>query len=206
MEKYTYTGKNLDELKTNAYQELNLEENNCLIKVTEDKGSLFKGQSYTLDVYKITDVAAEIKNYLTDYITNEEYELAVDSPELKDKINKAIETIDFSDEGYYISVGSGEIGDSENKIVHWYEALKKEYNSSSKDNIWVLMVTGYDPYDLKPSGKVLTYVLADILNLHESYFDDIIPNKGLLEISEWNDILDEVYKKNKLYLGLHRTV
>lgn len=69
MEKYTYTGKNLDELKTNAYQELNLEENECLIKVTEDKGSLFKGQSYTLDVYKITDVAAEIKNYLSKLLT-----------------------------------------------------------------------------------------------------------------------------------------
>ena len=69
MEKYTYTGKNLDELKNNAYQELNLEENECLIKVTEDKGSLFKGQSYTLDVYKITDVAAEIKNYLSELLT-----------------------------------------------------------------------------------------------------------------------------------------
>ena len=69
MEKYTYTGKNLDELKTNAYQELNLEENECLIKVTEDKGSLFKGQSYTLDVYKITDVAAKIKNYLSELLT-----------------------------------------------------------------------------------------------------------------------------------------
>lgn len=69
MEKYTYTGKNLDELKVNAYQELNLEENECLIKVTEDKGSLFKGQSYTLDVYKITDVAAEIKNYLSELLT-----------------------------------------------------------------------------------------------------------------------------------------
>ena len=69
MEKYTYTGKNLDELKTNAYQELNLEENECLIKVTEDKGSLFKGQSYTLDVYKINDVAAEIKNYLSELLT-----------------------------------------------------------------------------------------------------------------------------------------
>lgn len=69
MEKYTYTGKSLDELKTNAYQELNLEENECLIKVTEDKGSLFKGQSYTLDVYKITDIAAEIKNYLNELLT-----------------------------------------------------------------------------------------------------------------------------------------
>lgn len=69
MEKYTYTGKNLDELKANAYQELNLEENECLIKVTEDKASLFKGQSYTLDVYKITDVAAKIKNYLNELLT-----------------------------------------------------------------------------------------------------------------------------------------
>lgn len=69
MEKYTYTGKNLDELKANAYQELNLEENECLIKVTEDKASLFKGQSYTLDVYKITDIAAEIKNYLSELLT-----------------------------------------------------------------------------------------------------------------------------------------
>lgn len=74
MEKYTYTGKNLDELKTNAYQELNLEENECLIKVTEDKGSLFKGQSYTLDVYKITDVAAEIKNYLSELLTKMDLE------------------------------------------------------------------------------------------------------------------------------------
>ena len=63
--------------------------------------------------------------------------MAADSVELKDKINKAIETVEFSDEGYYISVGSGDVGGSENKIVHWYEALKKEYNSSSKDNMWV---------------------------------------------------------------------
>ena len=69
MEKYTYTGKNIDELKANAYQELNLEENECLIKVTAEKGSLFKGQSYTLDVYKITDVAREIKNYLNELLT-----------------------------------------------------------------------------------------------------------------------------------------
>ena len=69
MEKYTYTGKNIDELKANAYQELNLEENECLIKVTEEKGSLFKGQSYTLDVYKIADVATEIKNYLNELLT-----------------------------------------------------------------------------------------------------------------------------------------
>ena len=87
----------------------------------------------------------EVENYLEDYITNNEFELEIGSPELNSKISDAIKTIDFTEEGYYISVGDGEVGDSENKITHWYDTLKKEYNSSSKDNVWVLMVTGYDP-------------------------------------------------------------
>ena len=56
------------------------------------------------------------------------------------------------------------------------------------------MVTGYDPYDLKPSGKVLTYVLADILNLHESYFDDIIPDKGLLPFRQLPDRIHSMHR------------
>lgn len=148
----------------------------------------------------------EAENHLREVITNNELDLEIGSPELETKISKAIETINFEGEDYYISVGEDEVGSENNSIQNWYTALKKEYNSSSKDNMWVLMVTGYDPYDLKPSGKVLTYVLADILNLNESYFDDLIPNKGILEIDEWNDILDKVYKKNKLYLGLNRVV
>ena len=144
----------------------------------------------------------EVQNYLKKYLEDNEFDLELDSPQLNKKISDAIATVDFTGEDYYISVGLDDIGSSENKIVNWYEALKKAY----ADDMWILAVTGYDSYELKPSGKVLTYVLADILNLNESYFDDIIPNKGLLEIEDWNDILDKMYKKNKLNLGLKRDV
>lgn len=142
----------------------------------------------------------EIENYLSDTITNNEFDLEIGSSELEDKIKKAQENIEFSGEDYYISIDDGA------KIASWFDSLRKEYNSSSKDNMWVLAVTGYDPYDLSLTGRTLSYVLADILNLNESSLDNLIPNKGHISVEEWNEILDKFYKKNKIYLGLNRVV
>lgn len=147
----------------------------------------------------------EIENYLSDYITDNEFDLEIGSPELEEKINDACANIEFSGEDYYISIGEG-IGSENNKIAVWFDSLKKEYDSSSKDNVWVLAVTGYDPYDLSLTGKTLSFVLADILNLNEASLDSLIPNKGRISVEEWNAILDKVYKKNKIYLGLNRVV
>ena len=147
----------------------------------------------------------EIENYVSDYIANNEYELSLDSPELKSKINQAIDSIDFDGEDYYISIGSG-IGKENNRICSWFESLKEEYKIATRENLWVLAVTGYDPYDLSLTGKTLSFILADILNLKESSLDNLIPNKGRISIEEWNEILDKVYKKNKIYLGLNRVV
>ena len=147
----------------------------------------------------------EIENYLSDTITNNEFDLEIGSPELNDKIQKAIDSIEFSGEDYSISIGSG-IGSEDNKIESWYDSLRREYNSSSKDNVWVLAVSGYDPYDLSLTGRTLSYVLSDILNVTEASLDNLIPNKGHITVEEWNEILDKVYKKNKIYLGLNRVV
>lgn len=147
----------------------------------------------------------EIENYLSDTIVNNEFELEIDSPELNDKIRDAIDSIEFTGEDYYISIGSG-LGEKDNRVASWFNSLRAEYNSSSKDNIWVLAVTGYDPYDLSLTGKTLSFVLADILNLNESSLEKYIPNKGHITVEEWNEILDKVYKKNKIYLGLNRVV
>ena len=141
----------------------------------------------------------EIENYLSETITNNEYDLEIGSPELNDKIKKAIDSVEFTGEDYYISI-------DDNRIVSWFDSLRKEYSSSSKENMWVLAVTGYDPYDLSLTGRTLSYVLADILNVNESSLDNLIPNKGHITVEEWNGILDKVYKKNKIYLGLHRVV
>ena len=125
--------------------------------------------------------------------------------ELEEKIGYALSNIEFSGEDYYISIGEG-IGSENNRIAVWFDSLKKEYDSSSKGNVWVLTVTGYDPYDLPLTGRALSFVLADILNLNESSLDSLIPNKGRISVEEWNDILEKVYKKNKIYLGLNRAV
>lgn len=148
----------------------------------------------------------ELERHITNHIINEEFELEIGSDELNKKIENGLKTINFTGEDYYISCGEYDLGSSENKIANWYDLLKEEYSSSGPYNLWVLWVTGYDVYDLAPTGKVLTYVLADILNLNESYFDNIIPNKGPLTKDEWNDILKKIYKKNKLNLGLCRVV
>ena len=144
----------------------------------------------------------ELENYLSD---NNEYELELDSPELKAKIKKAIDSVEFDGEDYYIAIGEG-IGCDNTRIASWFDSLRKEYNSSSKDNVWVLTVTGYDPYELSLTGRTLSYVLADILNVTEVSLDSMIPNKGRISLEEWNEILDKVYKKNKIYLGLNRVV
>ncbi|WP_405321449.1 hypothetical protein [Methanobrevibacter thaueri] len=147
----------------------------------------------------------ELENYLAESISNNEWELELDSPELKSKIQRAIDSVEFSGEDYYISIGEG-IGEDGNRVASWFDSLRREYNSSSKDNIWVLAVTGYDPYDLSLTGKTLSFVLADILNINESSLDKFIPNKGRISVEEWNEILDRVYKKNKIHLGLNRVV
>ena len=147
----------------------------------------------------------EIENFVSDYITNNEFDLEIGSPELEEKIDAALNNIEFSGEDYYISIGDG-IGCDGNKIAIWFDSLKKEYDSASKENIWVLAVTGYDPYDLSLTGRTLSFVLADILNVTESSLDAMIPNKGRISVEEWNEILDKVYKKNKIYLGLNRAV
>lgn len=115
-------------------------------------------------------------------------------------------TVEFTGEDYYLSVGSGDLGSSENKICSWYNPLKEAYSSKEGPNMWIYDVTGYDVYNIAPTGKALTYVLSDILNVNESYFDKIIPNKGKIEKEEWNNILDKVYRKNKINLGLKRVI
>lgn len=147
----------------------------------------------------------EIENYVSDFVENNEFELSLDSPELKAKIAKAIDSVEFSGEDYYISIGEG-IGSDENRIVSWFDSLKNEYKTLTREKLWVLAVTGYDPYDLSLTGKTLAHIMADILNLNEASLDNMIPNKGHITVEEWNEILEKVYKKNKIYLGLNRVV
>ena len=157
-------------------------------------------------IYDLCDIDSERLEPIGFFKNKKEIENHVsDSPELKSKIDNAIKSIEFSGEDYYISIGDG-IGCDGNRIVSWFDSLKKEYKILTHEKLWVLAVTGYDPYDLSLTGKTLSYVLADILNINESSLDNLIPKKGRITSEEWNEILDNVYNKNKIYLGLNRVV
>ena len=147
----------------------------------------------------------EIENYVSDFVTDNEYDLSLDSPELKSKIAKAVDSIEFDGEDYYISIGSG-IGSDDNRIVSWFDSLRKEYMRATREDLWVLAVTGYDPYDLSLTGRTLSHILSDILNVREATLDKSIPNKGHISTEEWNEVLDKLYEKNKIYLGLNRVI
>lgn len=68
MEKYVYKGKNKEELLKVALEELNVKEEEIITKVTEEKGGLFSGKKYVLEVMKISDVAEVGKELLTDLL------------------------------------------------------------------------------------------------------------------------------------------
>ena len=66
-----FTGKNLEELKSESLEKLGLKENECLIKVTSTKSGLFKTkEEFEVKIYKLENVANEIKSFLNELLTN----------------------------------------------------------------------------------------------------------------------------------------
>ena len=66
-----FQGKNLEELKSEALEKLGLNENECLIGISSTKSGLFKTkEEYEIKVYKLSDIADEIKKYLNELLTN----------------------------------------------------------------------------------------------------------------------------------------
>ena len=71
MKAEVFTGKNLEELKKEAFEKLGLNENECLVSVKSTKSGLFKTkEEYEVKIYKLEDIAEEIKNYLSELLTN----------------------------------------------------------------------------------------------------------------------------------------
>lgn len=63
-----FTGKNLEELKSQAIEKCGKD---CLMKVTSTKSGLFKTkEEFEVKVYKLDEVAEEIKNFLNELLEN----------------------------------------------------------------------------------------------------------------------------------------
>lgn len=63
-----FTGKNLEELKSQAIEKCG---SDCLMKITSTKSGLFKTkEEFEVKVYKLSEVAEEIKNFLNELLEN----------------------------------------------------------------------------------------------------------------------------------------
>ena len=64
MEKYKFQAKSEDGLLEKALKELNVKEEDVITKTYEEKGGLFSGKKYTLEVVKFSDIAEVGKDVL----------------------------------------------------------------------------------------------------------------------------------------------
>ena len=70
MEKYKFQAKSEEGLLEKALLELNLKEEDVITKTYEEKGGLFSGKKYTLEVVKLSDIASLGKEVLEELLTN----------------------------------------------------------------------------------------------------------------------------------------
>ena len=70
MEKYKFQAKSEDGLLEKALKELNVKEEDVITKTYEEKGGLFSGKKYTLEVIKISDVAEVGKEIIKELLSS----------------------------------------------------------------------------------------------------------------------------------------
>ena len=70
MEKYKFQAKSEDGLLEKAILELNLKKEDVITKTYEEKGGLFSGKKYTLEVVKLSDIASLGKEVLEELLNN----------------------------------------------------------------------------------------------------------------------------------------
>ena len=70
MEKYKFQAKSEEGLLEKALLELNLKEEDVLTKTYEEKGGLFSGKKYTIEIVKLSDIASLGKEILEELLNN----------------------------------------------------------------------------------------------------------------------------------------
>ena len=70
MEKYKFQSKNQEDLLEKALTELDVKETEVITKMSEEKGGLFGGKKYTLEVVKLSDIAELGKDLLKELLND----------------------------------------------------------------------------------------------------------------------------------------
>ena len=87
MEVYVYEGKNEELVLEKALTNLNVTENDILIKKEKIKGGLFKGETFKFTVIKLSDIQASIKEFLKELLTKMDLEVEFETSMREKQIN-----------------------------------------------------------------------------------------------------------------------
>ena len=108
MEKYKFQAKSEDGLLEKALEELKIKEEEVLTKTYEEKGGLFSGKKYTIEVVKLSDIAALGRDILKELLDSLNVEANVETKIREGKIKYEI----FSKNNAVIIGKNGHILDS----------------------------------------------------------------------------------------------
>lgn len=86
MEKYKFQAKSEDGLLEKALVELNVKEDEVLTRTYEEKGGLFSGKKYTIEVVKLSDIASLGKEILKELLDSLNVEANVETKIREGKI------------------------------------------------------------------------------------------------------------------------
>lgn len=90
MEKYKFQAKSEDGLLEKALEELNIKEEEVLTKTYEEKGGLFGGKKYTIEVVKLSDISALGRDILKELLDSLNVEANVETKIREGKIKYEI--------------------------------------------------------------------------------------------------------------------
>lgn len=87
MEVYVYEGKSEELVLEKALTNLNVTENDILIKKEIIKGGLFKGETFKFTVIKLSDIQTSIKEFLKEILTKMDLEVEFETSMREKQIN-----------------------------------------------------------------------------------------------------------------------
>ena len=90
MEKYKFQAKSEDGLLEKALEELNVKEDEVLTRTYEEKGGLFSGKKYTIEVVKLSDISALGRDILKELLDSLNVEANVETKIREGKIKYEI--------------------------------------------------------------------------------------------------------------------
>lgn len=129
MEKYSFTGKNLEEALDVACSQLMASKDEIIYTANEQKGGLFKGKKIVLDVIKKTDAFQFIKDFIIELTRNMGIDVNIESKYRDDVLNIVL----YSDNNNLLIGKDGKNMNALSVVVR--QVIYNEFGNSIKFNL-----------------------------------------------------------------------